>query len=62
MGSDVLSENEEGGKGEADREVNDETEVRKAKKLISGKCTKPDESDIKQVVRFPHEKLDVKHV
>ena len=62
VGSDVLSENEEGGKGEADREVNDETEVRKAKKLISGKCTKPDESDIKQVVRFPHEKLDVKHV
>ena len=32
------------------------------KKLISGKCTRPDESDIKQVVKYPHEKLDPRHV
>ena len=32
------------------------------KKLISGKCTKPDESDIQMVVKFAHEKLDSKHV
>ena len=32
------------------------------KRLKSGKCTKPDESDIKRVVKYAHEKLDVKHV
>ena len=31
-------------------------------KLVSGKCTKPDESDIKLVVKYPHEKLDPKHI
>ena len=31
------------------------------KRLISGKCTKPDESDIKLVVQYAHEKLDSKH-
>ena len=30
--------------------------------MVSGKCTKPDESDIKQVVKYAHEKLDAKHV
>ena len=34
----------------------------KKKKLVSGKCTKPDESDIKMVVKFAHEKLDPRHV
>ena len=33
-----------------------------SRKLVSGKCTKPDESDIKKVVKYPHEKLDSKHV
>ena len=37
------------------------TKSEKTKKLISGKCTKPDEADIKQVVKFPHEKLDPRH-
>ena len=32
------------------------------KKLKSGKCAKPDDTDIKKVVKFAHEKLDVKHV
>ena len=31
------------------------------KKLVSGKCTKPDEADIKKVVHFPHKKLDPRH-
>ena len=35
---------------------------KKGKKLISGKCTKQDESDIQLVVKFAHEKLDAKHV
>ena len=35
---------------------------KKGKKLVSGKCTKPDESDIKQVVKYAHEKLDSRHV
>ena len=39
-----------------------EVKNRKQKKLVSGKCTKPDESDIKVVVKYAHEKLDVKHV
>ena len=33
----------------------------KGKKLVSGKCTKPDEADIKKVVRFPHKHLDSRH-
>ena len=40
----------------------EEDKTKKNRKLISGKCTKPDESDIKQVVKYPHEKLDTKHV
>ena len=32
------------------------------KKLVSGKCTKPDESDIQVVVKYAHEKLDSRHV
>ena len=35
---------------------------RKNKKLISGKCTRPDESDIQIVVKYAHEKLDSRHV
>ena len=31
-------------------------------KLVSGKCTKPDELDIKLVVKYAHEKLDPKHI
>ena len=34
----------------------------KNKKLTSGKCTKPDESDIKRVVKFAHERLDPRHI
>ena len=30
--------------------------------MVSGKCAKPDESDIKLVVKYAHEKLDSKHV
>ena len=30
-------------------------------KLKSGKCARPDEVDIKRVVKFPHEKLDSRH-
>ena len=32
------------------------------KKLIRGKCTKPDESDIKVVVKYTHEKLNTRQV
>ena len=31
------------------------------KKLVSGKTTKPDESDIKKQVKYAHEKLDPRH-
>ena len=34
----------------------------KQKKLISGRCSKPDETDILKVVKYAHEKLDPKHV
>ena len=37
------------------------TDNTKGKKLQSGKCSKPEEVDIKMVVRFPHEKLDSRH-
>ena len=33
----------------------------KKKKLVSGKCTKPDETDIKCVVQFAHGRLDSRH-
>ena len=38
----------------------EDNEIKK-KKLISGKCTKPNESDIQRVVKFAHEKLDARH-
>ena len=31
-------------------------------KLVNGKCVKPDEMDIKVVVKYAHEKLDPKHI
>ena len=34
----------------------------KSRKLVSGKCTRPNELDIKQVVKYVHEKLDSRHV
>ena len=37
-------------------------EKNKSRKLVSGKCNKPDESDIKKQVKYPHEKLDPRHV
>ena len=45
----------------SDNEARIHTEVEKAhnRKL---KCAKPDDTDIKKVVTFAHEKLDVKHV
>ena len=30
-------------------------------KLVSGRCARPDETDIKVVVKFAHEKLDPRH-
>ena len=41
---------------------NHKQEASKEKKLTSGRSTKPDDSDIKQQVKFAHEKLDAKHV
>ena len=38
------------------------TESNTGKKLVSGKCAKPDDTDIKVVVKFAHEKLDPRHV
>ena len=32
------------------------------KKLVSGRCSKPDDIDIKRVVKYAHEKLDSRHV
>ena len=32
------------------------------KRLKSGKCTRPEEVDILKTVKFPHEKLDTKHM
>ena len=32
------------------------------RKLVSGKCAKPDETDIQVVVKFAHKKLDPRHV
>ena len=36
--------------------------VEGGKKLVSGKCAKPDETDIKMVVKYAHKKLDSRHV
>ena len=40
----------------------DSPEAKSAKSLKSGKKTKPDESGIKKVVQFAHEKLDPVHI
>ena len=40
----------------------DKEENGRNKKLVSGKCAKPEESDIKLVIKYPHEKLDAKHI
>ena len=42
--------------------VNTQESNDRKKKLVSGKCAKPEESDIHIVVKYPHEKLDPKHV
>ena len=39
----------------------DSTKSDKYKKLTSGKCARPDESDIKRVVKYAHDKLDPRH-
>ena len=39
-----------------------ETDKGKNKKLVSRRCAKPDECDIKMQVKYPHEKLDPRHV
>ena len=46
--------------GEAPSEV-DSNHDKVKKKLTSGRCTKPDEADIKRVVKYTHEKLDPRH-
>ena len=43
-------------------ESDEESEPKKGKKRKSGILTKPDEADIVQTVRFPHELLDDRHV
>ena len=45
-----------------DNKVNNKESSGENKRLKSGKCVKPDESDIKHVMKFAYEKLDVKHV
>ena len=40
----------------------EEEDIKKKKKLISGKCANPDESDIQLAVKYPHERLDERHV
>ena len=54
--------NEEGDNDQVVDSSNENNEPRKAKKLVSGRCTKPDDSDIQMVVKYAHEKLDAKHV
>ena len=46
---------------ETEQKVIDSEHVDRKKKLVSGKCTKPDETDIKLVIRFTDEKLDPWH-
>ena len=59
ISANVMENNAGGDNSETPDEDDKE---KKGKKLVSGKCTKPDESDIKLVVKFAHEKLDAKHV
>ena len=42
--------------------LDNENSEESRKKLISGKCAKPDDTDIKIVVKYPHENLDKRHV
>ena len=44
------------------KDKEDNTEASRKGKLTNGKCTKPDKSDIKRVVKFAHEKLDSRHI
>ena len=39
-----------------------EKEIDRKKKLVSGRCARPDETDIKLVVKYAHEKLDPRHI
>ena len=59
--SEETEEQERSVKCKIGRKDNRDGEKKKGKKLISGKCTKPDETNIKQVLTFPHEKLDPRH-
>lgn len=43
-------------------EAYDEEKGKKPRKLVSGKCTKPDEANIKTVVAYPHEMLNTTYV
>ena len=43
-------------------ETKEETKEERRKKLTSGRLTKPDESEIKMVVKFPHERLNPRHI
>ena len=44
-----------------EKKKEDEDEEMKGKKVVSGKCAKPDEADIKRSVKFAHERLDPRH-
>ena len=46
---------------EEEEDLSEEDNGAKNGKLKSGKCTRPDEVDIKRVVKFPHEKLNSRH-
>ena len=48
-------------KGDMEGDPEGDNLDKKGKKLVGGKCTRLDESDIKVVVKYAHEKLDVKH-
>ena len=43
-------------------EDEDDEDKKSKKKLVSGKCVKPDEADIKKVVKYPHGKFNSVHV
>ena len=44
------------------KKAEDRSQCDKKGKLVSGKCSKPDDSDIKLVVKYTHETLDPKHI
>ena len=60
-GKDPAEPNRESNNGEPG-ECGKNMDNNNNKKIVSGKCTKPDETDIKIVVKYAHEKLDPKHV